>query len=186
MGFVKNLLFSWEFYAFILFLALVFLVYKYHDNERKVYPFQGVDYDEQLLNIHLFKKKNKNKKKKKKRFGKFEERCREILQRIYNRPFISCRPDFLKSPITNRNLEIDCFNEQLGIALEYDGKQHAEYTPTFHGSNKWNFIYQVKKDTWKDKKCEERGIKLIRVPHNIPFNNLEEYIRKKLKKCGKL
>jgi hypothetical protein len=31
------------------------------------------------------------------------------------------RPDFLKNPATGRNLEIDCFNNQLKIGLEYQG-----------------------------------------------------------------
>ena len=191
MRFIKDLLTCWEFYGIILFLILIYMIYKTHDDGKKVYPFLGPDYDQELFNMPLFKKTTpphwvKKKLKKNKRGGKYEERCRDILQKLYNKKFISCRPDFLKSPITNHNLEIDCFNEQLGIALEYDGKQHAEYTPTFHGKDKWNFIYQVKKDTWKDKKCAEKGIKLIRVPHNIPYDKLENYITKKLKKYNKL
>ena len=117
---------------------------------------------------------------------KGEERCREILQQIYRKPFPSSRPDFLKNPVTNKNLELDCYCESLKIALEYDGAQHANYTPRFHRDDKWNFVYQVRKDDWKTKKCEEMGITLIRIPHYVQHEKLEAYIRKKLEKAGKL
>lgn len=117
---------------------------------------------------------------------KGEERCREILQQIYKKPFPSSRPDFLKNPATNKNLELDCYCDSLKIALEYDGAQHANYTPRFHRDDKWNFVYQVRKDDWKTKKCEEMGITLIRIPHYVQHEKLESYIRKKLEKAGKL
>lgn len=118
--------------------------------------------------------------------SKKEEACRRILENIYHRPFNSHRPDFLKNPITNKNLELDCYNEDLKISLEYDGGQHSKYTPAFHGDNKWNFIYQVRKDDFKNKVCKEQNITLIRVPHHIPEYKLEEYIKDKLRKAGKL
>ena len=52
---------------------------------------------------------------------------RQALTEIYQKDFTSCRPDFLQSPKTGSNLELDGYNEELGIAFEYNGRQHYEY-----------------------------------------------------------
>lgn len=122
-------------------------------------------------------------KKKKKRVNKTEEICRKIIQKIYNRPFPSVRPDFLKSPVSKKNLELDCYNSDLRIALEYNGQQHYTYTPYFHKFKK-NFYSQVHRDDWKRQKCRDLGIKLIEVPYWVIPIDLEEYITKELKKKG--
>lgn len=116
---------------------------------------------------------------------KMEEKCRTILQNIYGVPFPSKRPSFLKSPKTNKNLELDCYNEQLGIALEYNGVQHYSYTPYFHKDKK-NFYSQVHRDNWKRNKCWEHGITLIEIPYTVPENELEQYIFRKLKQYRKI
>jgi hypothetical protein len=36
--------------------------------------------------------------------------------------FKSVRPGWLENPLTGRNLELDCYNEYLKLALEYNGK----------------------------------------------------------------
>lgn len=177
---------SWKSILFILFMIFVGWAHFKFGN-RRTYPFQGLS-DEEIVEttIGLNGDELPNKPKPKNKGLKFEERCRDILQSIYNRRFPSCRPDFLKSPVTKKNLEIDCYNEGLKLGLEYDGVQHAKYTPYFHRDDKWKFIYQVKKDDWKNMRCAEKGITLIRVPHYVPYDKLEQYIRKKLIRCGKL
>ena len=109
------------------------------------------------------------------RYNKAEEMCRSILERMYGRPFPSVRPNFLKNPKTGKNLELDCYNPELRIALEYNGQQHHKYTPYFH-SSKRQFYAQVHRDDWKRRKCREYGIKLIEVPYWIREDNLERYI----------
>jgi hypothetical protein len=60
---------------------------------------------------------------------KHETECRRILESIYHPyTFPSVRPDFLKNPATGRNLEIDCFNNQLKIGLEYQGFRKISIT----------------------------------------------------------
>lgn len=117
---------------------------------------------------------------------KNEERCRAILENIYRKPFKSVRPAWLKNPATGHNLEIDCYNEELKLGLEYDGIQHSKYTPYFHRKGEKQFIYGVLKDTWKNKRCKERGITLIHVPHYILPENLKSYIVKQLRKANRL
>lgn len=130
------------------------------------------------------------KKKKKPKFNKSEERCREIFQDIFDTKFKSVRPDWLKNPVTGQNLELDGFAPDLkthigrGIAFEYDGIQHSEYNKHFHRSGPDEFIYQTKKDSWKDLKCKERGVYLIRIPHFVAYQDLERYIKQKLRREG--
>lgn len=114
---------------------------------------------------------------------KMEERCRQIIQKIYGKTFASERPDFLKSPLTNKNLELDCYNPELRIALEYNGQQHYTYVQRFHKSKR-DFYAQVHRDDWKRKRCRELGIRLIEVPYWVPEGQLEEYIVGELKKKG--
>jgi len=122
---------------------------------------------------------------KKPKINKTENKCRNIIENIYKASFPSVRPDFLQSPKTGRNLELDCYNEQLGIALEYNGIQHYKYSPHFHKCKK-DFYSQVHRDDWKRQKCRERGITLIEIPYWITPDNLETFIVKELRKYGKL
>ena len=123
-------------------------------------------------------------KKSKKREHKSENKCRKIIENIFNSKFPSIRPSFLKSPLTGKNLELDCYNANLGIALEYNGIQHYQYTPVFHKSEK-DFYSQVHRDDFKRKKCQDLGIKLIEVPYWIHESEMESFIKNELikKKC---
>ena len=116
-----------------------------------------------------------------KRINKTEELCRKIIQELYHKPFPSVRPNFLKSPKTGKNLELDCYNAELKLALEYNGQQHYQYTPHFH-KNKNAFYSQVHRDNWKRQKCRENGITLIEIPYWIPPDKLRDFIIVELNK----
>lgn len=159
--------------AFI--ILLVFLLIALDSNEQVKY--KG------LVRTRLIKK---GRVAKKTPTSTKEEICRQILQNIYRKEFKSIRPAFLRNPRTGRNLELDCYNPQLKIALEYDGKQHAEYTPFFHRNGPKDFANQLYRDFYKTKACKERGITLIRVPHFVPQDELKSFITSQLKKAKKL
>ena len=130
-----------------------------------------------LLNLNLMKNDNEiiNDENKLTR----ENKCRKILEKIYNKKFPSIRPNWLKNPKTNRNLELDCYNDELKIALEYNGLQHYEFPNSFH-KTKEEFENQKERDKIKKKLCKERKINLISVPYYV--DDLEFFIKEKLKK----
>ncbi len=115
---------------------------------------------------------------------KNELECKRIIEGIFDKPFISIRPDWLKYPKTKRNLEIDMYNEELNIGLEYDGKQHRTYSIFFHRKYE-DFVKQQERDEWKNQRCKELGITLIRVPDTVKFKDLEIYIKDQLIINGK-
>lgn len=106
-----------------------------------------------------------------------EDICREIFEELLNEEFPSCRPDWLKNPNTNRNLELDGYCEKLKLAFEYDGEQHFVYPNSFHKSKK-EFVDQRKRDDLKERICKIKRIYLIRIPWYV--KDLEQYIRDEL------
>jgi hypothetical protein len=168
----------WWHYLFnidVIFVIVIFIVavYLFFTNKRSTLTPQGVR-PADLLNVRHEKK-----------FNVHEEACRKIFERLFNKRFQSIRPDWLKNPHTGRNLELDGYCSEIytplgkGLAFEYDGQQHAEYNKHFHKSPQ-DFVKQVKRDFWKDKVCKQHGILLIRIPHYIPYDDLEKYIKLKL------
>lgn len=119
------------------------------------------------------------------RYNKNEERCRKILETLYNeQKFPSVRPNWLKNPDTKRNLEIDCYchelrlphkNKTVRLGLEYDGRGHRAFTPTFHRNRK-EFVGQVKRDKLKNQMCKDNGVYLLRVPDFVRPEGLKRYI----------
>jgi len=116
-------------------------------------------------------------------FNKSEKLCRKILEEALGVNFSSTKPNFLKY-ITGKNLELDCYNEILNLALEYQGKQHYEWIKFFHPTIE-KFNDQKDRDIWKRNKCKELKIDLIEVPymhsHSNP-NELKEFIYQEIKK----
>jgi len=171
---------------FLLILSLLFLLGYYiyinyisnEDSDKKIQNGDGEEFLNKTVKIsNILKKKRKTIPKK------HETRCRLIMENIFKAPFVSIRPDFLKYPKTGKNLELDVFNQDLMLALEYDGVHHRKYTEFFHKSEQ-DFIEQQERDRYKEEKCKELGITLIRVPDTVKYEDLEEYIKKELDKKG--
>jgi hypothetical protein len=173
--FSKNI---WDNYRWELFIITsVFTIFICWLLKKKDSEYSGIYLDTSVL--------QKNKATTKKGTYKNEERCREIIQEIYNLPFKKVRPDFLKNPKTGRNLELDMYNDVLKIALEYNGIQHRTYAPYFHKSP-LDYDAQVERDALKIKRCGEEGVTLITVPDTVRYNEMEAFIRSELQKAGRL
>lgn len=117
--------------------------------------------------------------------SKGEIECKRVLEKLFKRPFIKERPNFLHNPVTggSNNLEIDCFNRDLRLGVEYQGSQHYKYIPFFH-KNKEAFQNQKYRDEMKRVKCRENGVVLIEVPYTVDIHDIEDYLTNKLRKHG--
>lgn len=110
--------------------------------------------------------------------------CKLILQELVGVPFYTVRPSWLTNPLTGRCLELDCYNDQLHLALEYNGKQHYKDVPCFHKGKDRALEMQVFRDEVKKTLCDKHGVTLIIVPYTIKAYNLTSYILGKLHRIG--
>lgn len=117
--------------------------------------------------------------------SKGEVECREALKRMFRRPFDKARPDFLRNDVTGGkfNLELDCFDPELKLAVEYQGRQHYEFVPYWHRT-KSEFMNQKYRDEIKRMKCKEAGVVLVEVPYKVKHADIETYLRKEFAARG--
>jgi hypothetical protein len=112
---------------------------------------------------------------------KSEEACREVFEKIF--PF-----KFPKKRLKSLDyLELDGYSSELGIAFEYDGRQHSEYIPHFHRNGTKDFMEQQERDYKKEDLCIKNGIMLIRIPHTLSYDkpkDIEEFISSSLEEIG--
>lgn len=137
----------------LFFLAMVVLVYWFYDQK------------DQETDTRKFKSVG-------------EELCAKILEEVYNRKaLINTRPDFLKNPLTNRNMELDVYDPISKNAIEYNGIQHYVYPNTFH-KTKEDFDKQQERDKLKKKICKKQKINLIVVPYTVDDGMKDHKVRR--------
>lgn len=105
--------------------------------------------------------------------SKGEKECLKAAVKIFDTDFKTVRPNWLKNPKTNRNLEIDLYSDKLGIGIEYQGEQHTRYIKKFHRT-KAAYLKQIENDKLKLKMCDKVGVYLIRVYHDC--KDIEKFI----------
>lgn len=115
------------------------------------------------------------KSSKGKFISKGERLCCETMEKIYNVEFKSSRPHWLVNPETGCRLELDCYNEDLQLAVEYNGVQHYTW-PNFTNQTQEQFINQVRRDKLKMELCNRNDVYLIVVPYNVPHKKIPEFI----------
>lgn len=110
--------------------------------------------------------------------GKNETRCRFILDTIFQKRFYKTRS------VIEGGLELDMYNDELNLGLEYQGIQHfIEDKLFFHKYG--GFEEQLERDSRKKKYCEDNGINLILVSYKYyTFNSIVEYIILRLKELN--
>lgn len=104
-----------------------------------------------------------------------EEKCRDIFESLTGKAFPTVRPSFLKNPETGRNLELDGYCEELGVAFEYQGAQHYKFPNKYHKTHE-EFFAQIGRDQFKVDRCAELGIVLIVVPYTLTDSEMYDYI----------
>jgi len=107
--------------------------------------------------------------------SKGEEIVRQTLEEHYKVPFSTVRPDFLKYPKTGCNLELECYNKELNIAVEYNGIQHYTW-PNYTGQSEEAYTKQQLKDKYKVDTCNKLGLFLIVVPYKVSHEMIPSYI----------
>ena len=100
------------------------------------------------------------------------------MKQIYGVEFTSVWPDWLINSETGKNMELDCYNDQIKIAVEYNGIQHYEW-PNYTGQTKEEFLNQVRRDKLKNELCQLNNVRLISVPYKIKHENIYSFLKSK-------
>jgi phage/plasmid-associated DNA primase len=91
------------------------------------------------------------------------ENCfRDALEQALGYAMPKVRPAWLCNPKTGCPMELDFFDADRSIAIEYDGPHHYEYPNKYHKTKK-EFHDQQERDKNKETLCKDHGICLIRV-----------------------
>lgn len=127
-------------------------------------------------------RKSKNKKKKNlpkedKRYttiNHFSSKGEEIIKKFLKDKNIKFEYDkFFKdliNPRTNQHLFVDFYLPELNTVIEFNGEQHYNYVPRFHGEDKAlglkRLSYQKYRDDLKRFYCYKNKIKIIIIHYN--------------------
>jgi hypothetical protein len=92
------------------------------------------------------------------------------------------KPKILKNPETGGYCEYDGYNEEVGMAFEYQGEQHYEFNEKnkFFLKSKEEFHELKRRDKFKKRVAKVNGIHLIIIPHTVKVENIEKEIRKQI------
>lgn len=72
--------------------------------------------------------------------------------------------------IPELNQRFDIFIKHIGVAIEYDGRQHSEYVQHFH-KDECGYIASIKRDNTKHEWAVDNGISIIRFDDlNMPLS----------------
>lgn len=110
-----------------------------------------------------------------------EKLVRKYFEIGFGCRFDKSRPKWLVSDIGTR-LELDGFNEKLGIAFEFNGKQHSEEVSLFHRDR--SFSVSVEYDRIKKKLCRKYNVFLIVIDYDVPFECVAKDICDKCSRLG--
>jgi len=111
---------------------------------------------------------------------KFEAAVIDIIEKITGGRFPTVLPSWLVH--NGRQIELDGYNADLGIAIEVNGPLHYKPAP---GESIEAYLERVKRDAIKKKICAERGIAFIVVDTAVPMGYVYDYIRSRLHDAGK-
>lgn len=126
----------------------------------------------------------------KKGIQRSENQARSAIAQLTGKEFKKVRPKWLSIKKENKqrasNLELDAYNEELKLALEYQGEQHFKSIPFFNRKTTLTEIQM--NDMLKLELAQKQGVRIIYVNYNedivesikrqlkelnIPFNDIE-------------
>jgi hypothetical protein len=113
---------------------------------------------------------------------KNEARCRDAVERVLGAKFNKSNPPWLISD-AGRKMHLDMYNDQLKIAVEYNGRQHYEVS-AFHHQRPEDLQRQQQNDARKEALCKEHGVTLITVPYTIEPKAFDAFIKRVCNRLG--
>jgi len=104
--------------------------------------------------------------------------CKTTLETIFDAPFPNKRYKFLENPDTGAPLELDGYNEDLGLAFEFQGDQHSNFPNRYHKTklDEEKFREQCKRDLFKKQRCTEEKIELLFIYDDMDYQEIPQYI----------
>lgn len=102
--------------------------------------------------------------------SKSEEMARAAFQQIFGDIFPKKRPKWLRNS-RGRQMELDGFNERLGIAFEYQGIQH--FSLGFFGGD---LNLRIADDLRKVQLCKDNQVVLMHLTHEMDPKNFKDEI----------
>lgn len=105
--------------------------------------------------------------------GLSERICRDLFERMFDRPFKKIRPEWLV--IDGKRLELDGYCESLMLAFEHNGTQHYQ-----NGLFCFDLETRKRYDNAKIELCKKNGVTLVVIPALFtitPLNKLTCLIR---------
>jgi len=109
------------------------------------------------------------------------------LERLTGIKFPTVNPPWLKwhNPFTRRTttLELDGYNKDLGVAIEFSGPLHTKWFPNTESYK--SYLTRVLKDKAKKETCAANGVCLIVLDMSLPRRHYRDYFASRLADCGK-
>lgn len=131
------------------------------------------------------KKKNPQASKKAmmKNSSKGELKIMSVLNRRQITYFREKQFANLVNPLTNAALSVDFYLPFHNTFIEFDGKQHFEYVPEYHGKDELlgakKLQQQKFRDNIKNQYCVDNNINIIRISY-LQFDSIEDILIKEL------
>ena len=112
--------------------------------------------------------------------GVSERVCRVVLENGLGKSFPKARPEWLINERGNP-MELDGYCSELGIAFEYNGRQHYSNAKFFHRSDA-SLGQRIRDDEVKVQLCSDHKVRLITIPFTVGIDGISEFVYKELKK----
>jgi hypothetical protein len=106
--------------------------------------------------------------------GVKEKVCRAIFEWLTGKTFMKQRPKWLVNS-RGRQMELDGYNKDMGLAFEYQGEQHSKFIPFFHEDHE-GFLRRVSDDSDKQRLCSANGVELITIDVSVPLKGLQKHV----------
>lgn len=119
------------------------------------------------------------------RSGLSERICRAYIEHLTGKKFPQTWPIWLRV-YEDTHLQLDGYNEELGIAFEHHGMQHYKFIKRFH-KDLAGFHDQQFRDLVKESACDFFGVKLIIIPSinkKLKLIDLKSFLIDKLNEFG--